>query len=219
VNQVKEANILNYQDKTLDHVIRSSIKLLGFTATRFSTYFFFVNLFKDNRDTPFYQNRSILVNCILEMQSDRVLQRTINEFQTLFEHLRREADFSDMENGYLQLILMLANFVLGKLEVNLSIKESALSIANDILDQNNRVRNIDLVNLSVTMMKTNYTGKTLSTYLQKLFRQSSESEIHIMLKEMFEYDPVAREAFCIEIKKMKNEISVPDWLVTMIWVM
>ena len=40
-----------------------------------------------------------------------------------------------------------------------------------------------------------------------------------MLREMFEYDPVAREAFLIQIKAMKNEIEVPEWLVTMMWVM
>lgn len=124
-----------------------------------------------------------------------------------------------MDNGYLQLILMLANFVLGKLEVNLSIKESALNVAHDILDRNPRVRNIDLVNLTVTMMKTNYTGKTLSNYLAKLIKRSSPDEVLILLKSLFEYDPVARQKFLIEINKMTNEIEIPDWLVTMMWVM
>jgi hypothetical protein len=200
-------------------VIKNSIKLLGFKATRFSTYFFLENLFKDNRDTPFYPQRGILINCILEMQSDRILQRTVNRFETLFEHLRHEADFADMDNGYLQLILMLAKFVLGKLEVNLSIKESALNVAHDILDRNPRVRNIDLVDLTVTMMKTNYTGNTLSNYLSKLIKRSSPDEILILLGSLFEYDPVARQKFLIEINKMTNEIMIPDWLVTMMWVM
>ena len=56
------------------------------------------------------------------------------------------------------MILLLANFVLQKLEVNLSIKESALNAAQDILDNNTRVRNLDLVRLSINMMSSNYIG-------------------------------------------------------------
>lgn len=41
------------------------------------------------------------------------------------------------------MILMLANFVLQSLEVNLSVKESALSMAKEILDTKMRVKNID----------------------------------------------------------------------------
>jgi hypothetical protein len=49
--------------------------------------------------------------------------------------------------------------------VNLSVKESALSVAQDILDTNPRVKNIDLVRLTINMMKSNYIGKNLSHFL------------------------------------------------------
>jgi len=70
-----------------------------------------------------------------------------------------------MDVGNLQMILMMCNFVLQRLDVNLSVKESALSVAQDILDTNPRVKNIDLVRLTINMMKSNYIGKNLSHFL------------------------------------------------------
>ena len=90
------------------------------------------------------------------------------------------------------MILMLANFVLQSLEVNLSVKESALSVAQEILDTNLRVKNMDLVRLTINMMKSNYIGKNLSNYLNKLIRRLSQEELAIMLQRLFEYDPIAR---------------------------
>ena len=90
------------------------------------------------------------------------------------------------------MILMLANFVLQSLEVNLSVKESALSVAQEILDTNMRVNNMDLVRLTINMMKSNYIGKNLSNYLNKLIRRLSQEELAIMLQRLFEYDPIAR---------------------------
>lgn len=112
VNQSKDSNVLNYQDKTLDHLIMPCIRLLNYESTRFSTYFFLENLFKDNRDSPFYNIRVNLMSCILQVQSDKILQRTVGDFQKLFEHLRQADVFADMDSGYLQMILLLANFVL-----------------------------------------------------------------------------------------------------------
>ena len=86
-----------------------------------------------------------------------------------------------MNVGYLQMILMLANFVLQSLEVNLSVKESALTVAQEILETNVRVKNMDLVRLTINMMKSNYIGKNLSSYLNKLIRRLSQEELAIML--------------------------------------
>ena len=54
--------------------------------------------------------------------------KNMKEFQIIFNHLIDTANFSEMDKGYLQLILMLANFVLKDLSVNLSVKEQALSV-------------------------------------------------------------------------------------------
>ena len=112
VNQIKEVNILNYQDVTLKHIIMPAIRLLNYSCTRFSTFFFLQNLFIDNRATPFYGIRTPLMGCLQCIQEDKIYQRTVYDFQKFFEHVRQTADFSDMDVGYLTMILMIANFVL-----------------------------------------------------------------------------------------------------------
>ena len=112
------------------------------------------------------------------------------------------------------MILMLANFVLQSLEVNLSVKESALSVAQEILDTNMRVKNMDLVRLTINMMKSNYIGKNLSNYLNKLIRRLSQEELAIMLQRLFEYDPTARQKFLNEILAQPDPLFCPVWFST-----
>lgn len=40
VNQIKEVNVMNYQDITLKHAIMPAVRLLNYSCTRFSTYYF-----------------------------------------------------------------------------------------------------------------------------------------------------------------------------------
>lgn len=115
------------------------------------------------------------------------------DFKTVFEHLNAKSDISDMDTGYLQFILMLANFVLQKLDINLSIKESALKIALDILENNTKVRNIDLVRLTINLLRSNYVGKDLSYFLSKLLKRISAEDLALILKKQFEYDSIARQ--------------------------
>lgn len=114
---------------------------------------------------------------------------------------------------------MLANFVLQSLEVNLSVKESALSVAQEILDTNMRVKNMDLVRLTINMMKSNYIGKNLSNYLNKLIRRLSQEELAIMLQRLFEYDPIARQKFLNEILIQPDPLFCPVWFSTQMWIM
>lgn len=158
-----------------------AIRLLNYNCTRFSTFHFLQNLFMDNRESPFYGIRIPLMSCLENVQENKIYQRTQYNFQKFFQHIRQRADFSDMNVGYLQMILMLANFVLQSLEVNLSVKESALTVAQEILETNVRVKNMDLVRLTINMMKSNYIGKNLSSYLNKLIRRLSQEELAIML--------------------------------------
>jgi hypothetical protein len=104
-----------------------------------------------------------------------------------------------MDVGYLQMILMMANFVLQSLEVNLSVKESALNVAQEILETNPRVKNMDLVRLTINMMKSNYIGKNLPNYLNKLIRRLSSEELAVVLQSLFDFDPIARQKFLNEI--------------------
>ena len=214
VNQVKEADILNYQDVTLSHAIMPSIRLLSYSCTRFSTHFFLDRLFRDNRRSPFYGIRVPLMSCLQSVQENRVYQRTVYDFQKVFQHLQRAADFGDMDVGYLQTILMLANFVLQSVEVNLSVKESALTVAQEILDTNVKVQNMDLVRLTINMMKSNYSGKSLSSYLAKLIRRLSTDELAVMLQQLFEYDPTARQKFLQELLLQPEPLFCPVWFST-----
>ena len=86
-----------------------------------------------------------------------------------------------MDVGYLQFILMFANFILSILDVNLSVKESALNVAQEILETNPKVRNIDLVRLTINMMKRNYIGKSLPHYLGKLIKKLTREELAVMI--------------------------------------
>lgn len=66
-----------------------------------------------------------------------------------------------MAGGHLQLALTLANFVLKDPTVNLSVKEIALLVAQEILENNSNVQTIDLVRLTINMLKTNYISNNL----------------------------------------------------------
>lgn len=219
VNQAREADILNYQDVTLRHVIMPAIRLLSYSCTRFSTFFFLENLFKDNRSSPFYGIRGPLMSCLQSLQENRIYQRTVYDFHKVFQHVQRAADFGEMDVGFLQLILMLANFVLQSLEVNLSVKESALSVAQEILDTNPRVENMDLVRLTINMMRSNYSGKSLSSYLAKLIRRLSTEELAVMLQRLFEYDPTARQKFLHEVLVQPGPLFCPVWFSAQMWIM
>lgn len=124
-----------------------------------------------------------------------------------------------MDVGYLQLILALANFVLQNLEVNLSVKESALNVAQEILDTNPRVKNMDLVRLTINMMKSNYIGKTLSSYLSKLIKRLSTEELAVMLQRLFDFDPIARQKFLNEILVQTEPLFCPVWFSTQMWIL
>lgn len=219
VNQIKEANLLNYQDVTLKFTIMPAIRLLNYQCTRFSTYYFLENLFMDNRQTPFYGIRVPLMGCLLCVQENKIYQKSAYDFLKFFEHVRQAADFSDMDVGYLQMILMLANFVLQSLEVNLSVKESALNVAQEILETNPRVKNMDLVRLTINMMKSNYIGKNLSNYLNKLIRRLSSEELAVVLQSLFEFDPIARQKLLNELLIQPEPLFCPVWFSTQMWIL
>jgi len=82
-----------------------------------------------------------------------------------------------------------------------------------------RVKTMDLVRLTINMMKSNYIGKTLSNYLSKLIRRLSSDELAIMLQRLFEYDPTARQKFLNEILVQPEPLFCPVWFSTQMWIM
>jgi hypothetical protein len=76
----------------------------------------------------------------------------------------------------------MANFVLKDPSVNLSHKEVALKVADNILKSGNEnVRMFDLVRLTISMLRTNYMAGNLSTFLQRLFKLANKEEIALLL--------------------------------------
>ena len=74
--------------------------------------------------------------------------------------LDENADFTQMGPGNLQVCLTVSNYVLKDAAVNLSVKETGLRVASSILENNTEVQMIDLVRLTVNMLKTNYSPIT-----------------------------------------------------------
>ena len=66
---------------------------------------------------------------------------------------------------------MMTNAVLRDMSVNLSVKEQALQVTSSILENNVKVQNIDLVRVTINMMKSSYSNNNIGSYLNKLFKR------------------------------------------------
>ena len=49
------------------------------------------------------------------------------------------------------------------------------------MEENPKVRKLDLVALTINMMKSNYIGRNLSQYLSRLIKKLTNEEIALML--------------------------------------
>jgi len=67
------------------------------------------------------------------------------------------------------------------------------------METNPKLRMMDLVSLSINMMKSNFTGKNLGLYLNKLLKRLNNEEIAAMLQRLFDFDPFVRQKFLTEI--------------------
>ena len=92
-----------------------------------------------------------------------------------------------MEGGFIQLSLTIANFVLKDPSVNLSVKEIGLQVTQSIMASNANVESIDIVRLTINMLKTNYIAGNLGQYIRKLMQRCSRIEIAMLLQRLFEY--------------------------------
>lgn len=92
-----------------------------------------------------------------------------------------------MEGGYIQLSLTIANFVLRDMSVNLSVKEVGLAVTQSIMASNSSVESIDIVRLTINMLKTNYIANNLGQYIRKLMQRCTKIEIAMLLQRLFEY--------------------------------
>ena len=117
-----------------------------------------------------------------------------------------------MEGGYLKLTLTIANYVLKDPSVNLSVKEVGLQVTQSILDTNTEVETIDIVRLTINMLKTNYISSNLGLFIRKLMQRCTRLEIAMLLQRLFEYQPVPRKTLLMEILNYDEPLFCPIWL-------
>ena len=79
------------------------------------------------------------------------------------------------------MIMMMANFVLKDLSVHLSVKEQALAVVQSILEDSSLVENIDLVIVTINMMKSSYNNENLAQYLNILLRRLTLEQLALIL--------------------------------------
>ncbi len=103
--------------------------------------------------------------------------------------------------------------------VNLSVKEIGLSVAQSILMENSSVQMIDLVRLTINMLKTNYISNNLSGFLRRLIRRTNRVEIALLLQPLFEYQPVPRKVLLNEIYQYDEPLFCPVWFSTQMWIL
>jgi hypothetical protein len=58
-----------------------------------------------------------------------------------------------------------------------------------------KVENIDLVRVTINMMKSSYVSDNLSQYLADLFKKCTLEQIALMIQRLFEYEPIPRQKF------------------------
>lgn len=179
---VKRANINDlYLDLTLNHLLMPLIKLLNYSASRFSTNIFLQTLFECHRREPLFQVKNEIVSCLNAISHQRIYIKHMRDFQTIFQHIENNTQVSLFDKGYIQMIMVMANCVLKDLSVHLSVKEQALAVVQTILESTNLVANIDLVIVTINMMKSSYNNDNLAQYISLLFRRLNLEEFALIL--------------------------------------
>lgn len=124
---------------------------------------------------------------MIAVADNKLSSKATNEISGCLNNLNKNANFGEMGVGSLKICLTIANFVLKDPSVNLSVKEIGLVVAQAILMDNSSVQMVDLVRLTVNMLKTNYISHNLSGFLRKLIRRTNKIEIALLLQPLFDY--------------------------------
>ena len=155
----------------------------------------------------------------MAIAENKLTMSTTQKFQNCLVFLDETANFSEMEGGYLKLTLTIANYVLKDPSVNLSVKEIGLQVTQAILDTNTEIEAIDIVRLTINMLKTNYISSNLGQFIRKLMQRCSRLEIAMLLQRLFEYQPVPRRTLLGEILNYDEPLFCPVWLQTQLWIL
>jgi hypothetical protein len=134
-----------------------------------------------DKNSPFFRIKGSLLQGLIAVADNKLSNKATEQISKCLHNLNKNANFNEMGVGSLKICLTIANFVLKDPSVNLSIKEIGLIVAQAILLDNNVVQMIDLVRLTVNMLKTNYISHNLSGFLKQLIRRTNKTEIALLL--------------------------------------
>lgn len=85
---VKRANQNNlFLDLTLNHLLLPMIKLLNYSATRFSTTHCLTSLFEYHKREPLFHVKNEIVSCLQAISAQRIYIKHMREFQAIFQHI------------------------------------------------------------------------------------------------------------------------------------
>jgi len=157
------------------------IKLLNYSATRFSTNVCLQALFYSHKNEPLFRVKNEVVSCLNAISQQRIYIKHMREFQQIFLHIENNTQVALFDKGYVQLIMMMANYVLKDLSVHLSVKEQALAVVQSILESSNLVENIDLVIVTINMMKSSYNNQNLGQYINLLLKRLTLEQLALIL--------------------------------------
>ena len=203
----------------LSYLTGPLLKLLSLVSTRFDAIFFLQNLLNNHPDSPFFSIKQHLLSGLTGVADNRMSNRTINDISTCLQNLSQNADFTQMGVGSLKICLTISNFVLKDPTVNLSVKEIGLAVSQSILMDCSVVQMIDLVRLTINMMKTNYISPNLNGFLRKLLRRINRFELALLLQPLFQYQPVPRKVLMTEILAFDEPLFNPVWYSSQMWIL
>lgn len=204
---------------TLNHLLMPMIKLLNYSASRFPTNLCLQSLFQSHKLEPLFQVKNEIVSCLNAISHQRIYIKHMREFQTIFQHIENNTQVALFDKGYIQMIMVMANYVLKDLSVHLSVKEQALAVVQNILESTNLVANIDLVIVTINMMKSSYNNENLAQYINLLLKRLNLEELALILQRIFEYEPVPRMILLKELLEYEGPLYCPVWFSTQLWIL
>ena len=78
---------------------------------------------------------------------------------------------------------------------------------------------IDIVRLTINMMKTNYISGNLAQFIRKLLPRCTRVELAMIMQKLFEYQPVPRKTLLNQIHSFDEPLFCPVWLQTHLWIL
>lgn len=116
-------------------------------------------------------------------------------------------------------MLLMANFILRDMSVHMSVKEQALSLIQTILESNNLVENIDLVIVTINMLKSSYSNENLGNYLRVLLGRLTLEQVSLLLQRLFDYEPVPKMILLKELLEYDMPLACPIWFSSQLWIL